>query len=699
MLSRLRKLQKIRAMSPAEFAVRAREAAVTRLEEVAFRLGRQPGIRPPRPGMDGARFFPSAWDPEARKRELYGAGADRPVLADAGRILKDEICLFGRWVPLPRGEEWQADPLGRGAWPRVFFARVRESEGPGGADPKHVWEANRHQFLITLGRAWFLTRDERYAGFMRTIVRDWIAHNPYNQGVNWCSALELAVRALSWVWAVELCRGADAVGPGFREEVARSLAEHGLHLARHLSLYSSPYNHLIGEAAGLMVIGALLGIGAWEHTGWEVMASRVEEQFHPDGMSVEQATYYHHWTLGFYLMAIAFRRLNGRPVGDAVLRRVEMALECSMLMMRPDGTQPMFGDIDSARSLYAGFAHSWDFRGLLAVGAALFGREDFKFAAGGQEADLLWLVPEDVLERYRRLPARRPGRASVALPRSGYWVFRDAWTPDANYLCFDCGETAAGLRPDGVPSAAHGHADALSFELCAHGRPFVVDAGFLTYFGDPGWHRGFRQEEAHNTVVVEGCRQAEYAGMMAWRFVRDPQVDLWELSDDQDVVQGRLEYGPDVRVRRRVGYAKPLFWAVTDTLEGRPEGAEIATWLHFHPAVGLEVGPDGSVLIARSGEVGLTVRFLDPCRLETFRAGPDPARGWVAPGYGMKEPAWAVRAVWDPGVRRLRWLMVPWKGAPPDICVEETDKAGTELKVRVAGEERTVRMTGDAVIQ
>ena len=690
----LRRLRKLLAMSPAEIAARAREAAVTRLEEAAFRLGRRPGIRPPRPAMDGARFFPAAWDAEARRAALEQAGADRQVLADAGRILKGEICLFGRWVPLPRGEGWHADPLGRGMWPRTFFSRVRESDGPGGADPKHVWEANRHQFLVTLGRAWFLTRDERYAGRVRAVVGDWIAHNPYNQGVNWCSALELAVRAMSWIWAVQLCRGADALGPEFREEVARSLAEHGLHLSRHLSLYSSPYNHLVGEATGLMLIGALLGMEPWERTGWEVIASRVEEQFHPDGMSVEQATYYHHWTLGFYLLAIAFRRLNGRPVGDAVLSRVEKALECSMLMMRPDGTQPMFGDIDNARSLYAGFAHSWDFRGLLAVGAALFEREDFKFAAGGQEADLLWLVPEEDLERYRRLPAREPGRASAALPRSGYWVFRDSWTAHANYLCFDCGPIAAGLRADGVPSAAHGHADALSFELCAHGRPVLVDAGFFTYFGDPDWHRGFREEEAHNTVVVEGLRQAEYAGMMAWRFVRGARAESWTVANGAEAVRGTVEHPGGLRVRRWVAYEKPLFWAVVDRVEGGRGGETVSVWLHFDPAVDLEADQAAGVLVARRDGAGLTVRFLDRCRLDRFRAGPDPARGWVAPGYGMKEPAWAVRAVWEPGVRRFRWLMVPWKEDPPDIRVQELDEAGAALKVGVAGAERTVRMEG-----
>ena len=50
---------------------------------------------------------------------------------------------------------------------------------------------------------------------------------------------------------------------------------------------------------------------------------------------------------------------------------------------------------------------------------------------------------------------------------------------------------------------AHAHADALSFQLWADGRPVVVDPGMPTY--DAGAERDwFRGTRAHSTVAIDG---------------------------------------------------------------------------------------------------------------------------------------------------------------------------------------------------
>ncbi len=83
-------------------------------------------------------------------------------------------------------------------------------------------------------------------------------------------------------------------------------------------------------------------------------------------------------------------------------------------------------------------------------------------------------------------------------------------------MCFDCGEQAAGLRHDDVPSAAHGHADCLSVVVGLGGREVLVDPGFFCYNGDPAWEVHFRKTAAHNTVVVDGRDQAQHVSKMAW---------------------------------------------------------------------------------------------------------------------------------------------------------------------------------------
>jgi hypothetical protein len=68
---------------------------------------------------------------------------------------------------------------------------------------------------------------------------------------------------------------------------------------------------------------------------------------------------------------------------------------------------------------------------------------------------------------------------------------------------FDCGPLGEGN---------HGHFDALSFELAAHGRSLIVDPGRYTYSeaGDINWRVHFRGTAAHNTVCVDGRHQTCY---------------------------------------------------------------------------------------------------------------------------------------------------------------------------------------------
>ena len=86
-------------------------------------------------------------------------------------------------------------------WPRHFFASY-DTVSSGGPDVKRVWELNRHQHLPRLGKAYLLLGEERYAREVVAQMLGWIEQNPTRTGVHWYSSLEIAIRSLSWLWAV-----------------------------------------------------------------------------------------------------------------------------------------------------------------------------------------------------------------------------------------------------------------------------------------------------------------------------------------------------------------------------------------------------------------------------------------------------------------------------------------------------------------
>ena len=54
---------------------------------------------------------------------------------------------------------------------------------------------------MTLGQAYWLTRDERYARIFVAHLEAWMDANPPKLGINWASSLEVAFRSISWLWA------------------------------------------------------------------------------------------------------------------------------------------------------------------------------------------------------------------------------------------------------------------------------------------------------------------------------------------------------------------------------------------------------------------------------------------------------------------------------------------------------------------
>src|SRR5262249_32889306 len=111
--------------------------------------------------------------------------------------------------PVPRsGHErrtidWHLDPVSGRRAPMASWASVPYLD-PRCGDHKIIWELNRHQHWLMLGRALWLTDDRRYRDRFLRELASWMAANPPLTGINWASMLELALRSLSWIWSLNL---------------------------------------------------------------------------------------------------------------------------------------------------------------------------------------------------------------------------------------------------------------------------------------------------------------------------------------------------------------------------------------------------------------------------------------------------------------------------------------------------------------
>jgi hypothetical protein len=638
------------------------------------------------------RFF-AGTNKSEEMRALFGVeGPYARQAADARRealaASQHEFYFFGRRFSYGSEIDWNADPVTSRRWPLVFHKDVPQDSTVFG-DIKYVWELNRHQFLIDLGKAYWLFGDAAAASSAYRILRSWIATNPYGIGVNWSCALEPAFRVWSWLWTYHFCMDDPSLDDETHAVWLGSLYEHGHFLHRHLEYYSSPYNHLIGEASALYALGVLFPempeAGRWRQRGRGVLESRLSSEFHTDGGSVEQSTFYHHATLGFYILAAQLGDANGDPFGRDVHAAIERGIDFSMALIQPNGRVPSIGGADDGKCIRMGQLPFWDFRAFQAFGAVRYHRADFRFAAGEFFEDALWLLGPDGRDRFLAMKEAEPPLSS-SLPASGYFVLRNRWSSDADYLCFDCGEQAAGLRRDDVPSAAHGHADCLSIVLWLRGRPVLVDPGFYCYNGDPEWEVHFRQTAAHNTARVDRRDQSRHVHKMAWSHVFEPMLEAWLPTRGSGAVGGSHDgYGRDTAgvVHRRAVWLHPIGCCIVcDQFAGRgPHDVEI----NYQFAPGFARLCDDTTLLYENAEVAWTGSTSLRSRMGCGEERPD--GGWIAPSLGIRTPAPRLTlsgTFTEPVATYLTVIVPPLDGQGQRTIVDTTSTEELRIGVRSA---------------
>jgi hypothetical protein len=283
---------------------------------------------------------------------------------------------------------------------------------------------------------------------------------------------------------------------------------------------------------------------------------------------------------------------------------------------------------------------------LLATGAVLFKRADFKAKAGMLDDKTRWLFGAAADRIYEDLPVET-NRLSVrrVFPDGGYWILGCDFETDQEIRAIvDAG-------PLGYLSiAAHGHADALAFTLSVGGREFLIDPGTYAYHTQKQWRDYFRGTAAHNTVVVDGENQSEIGGNFMWLRKANACCERWESTSHHDEFigshDGYTRLPDPVRHRREIRLDKRTrHFVVTDTLDCRGPHRVECFW-HF--AEDCEVAIDGNTLTASNSGRTIRMSMSGPkTSFEICRGRSEPPCGWVSRSFDVKVAAVTARIAFD----------------------------------------------------
>jgi hypothetical protein len=635
------KLHRLKAMDAGEIFYRVRQAVNAQSEKAGIGLAQpaEPAGTIGKPWLgEPAREFDQV---------VYCVAADRVL---AGRY--DLFAL--RDIDLGFPPQWNSDPKTGTKAALVFGKTLNYRDERLVGDIKYLWEPNRHAELVTLAQAWWLTGEAKYIDGCRSLLGSWLDQCPYPLGPNWTSSLEQAIRLVNWSFAWHLFGGdnsplfAGDAGQVFKRRWLEAIYRHCRFIAGHLSLFSSANNHLLGEYMGLL-IGAITWPLWPESERWRQLAhqgfeSESLKQNFSDGVNREQAIWYQHEVADMMLLCGLVGRANGIEFEPVYWQRLEAMLQFIAVLMDAGGNMPMIGDSDDALLVRLSPAPGFNaYKSLLATGAVLFKREDFKAKAGYFDDKSRWLLGDNAARQFEAMPKQFFTVPCREFPQGGYYLLGH------NFGCPDEIRVVADCAPLGYLSiAAHGHADALAFTLSVAGEEILVDPGTYAYHSQKEWRDYFRSTRAHNTLCVDGRDQSVSGGNFMWLRHARPKLELWSAGQWQDRLigshDGYMRLDDPVRHRREIVFDKiGNTLSVIDALEcERSHRVEI----HWHCHEDAEVSLEGSsVRIARTkSEVVLAMedRTFVP---RLVRAEENPPLGWVSRNFDVKAPATV--AVWS----------------------------------------------------
>jgi len=554
---------------------------------------------------------------------------------------------------------WHFDIKTRKSWPpSVFFADIRYGHRHG-MDIKMPWELSRCGHFVSLGQAYRLTYDEKYAREFVLQIQDWMDQNPVKMGVNWASPMDIGLRACNWIAAWEMFKGSNSITAEIADRFDQSLHDHGDHIDKYLEFGGGvPTNHYIANLLALFYIGMALKNRDWARKGAKGLLKEMSRQTYDDGFHYEGATAYHCLVLEMFSVfaSVVFKPRFDRPFCGLTspsrmdsfahqLKKMFLALDSFLL---PNGQIPLIGDNDN------GCVHTWlplpsgSKRHL--SNAALFifpGAPDVvnKEPVNSESVWLFGLI--SVKTKLKEIPLKRVPKNETHLSSSGLLVLRG----DNDVLTFSA-------QPNGTRGVGnHTHNDKLSFTLFAGGEDFIIDPGSYVYTSHASYRNLFRSTAYHNTIEVDGEEQNRFMGDDLFSLENDARVTRMEPQDTRRVHARHTGYarlqGSVVHERCIERKASPLGWVIKDNVTGK--GAHSLRWT-FVLAPHVKISPDKSSGLVLLGHFGLiTLNSSEgsgPFRIE---------EGHVSPGYGVRVPTTFVRLEMDTSLPAKKTFYLEWR--------------------------------------
>ncbi|MHB1377775.1 MAG: alginate lyase family protein [Candidatus Humimicrobiaceae bacterium] len=502
--------------------------------------------------------------------------------------------------------DWQVDFISGYRWNnKTWYRDIKYGQIPG-SDIKIPWELSRANHFLTLGQAYYLTKDEKYAIEFICQSVDWIESNPCEFGVNWACTMDVAIRACNWIVGLSFFMDSSIISEDFIFEFTKSLYFHGCHIKNNLEneLFAVRGNHYLSDITGLLYLGVFFKEFEFGKKWFDFAIGKLKKeinlQVYNDGCDFESSTYYHRLVLELFFFStlfaikssLYFKNDNWLETGNKIfssnyMNKLQKMFYFILYAIKPNGCLPQIGDNDNGRLHIFNNENIKDVSYLLSLGAIFFKDKDLKIKEFEFSVETYWIFGENARSIWDSLKSKSvDDLKSKSFENAGWFILRDK----RNHMFVSAGSNGQ----NGL--GGHAHNDKLSFSLSCEGENIFVDSGTYAYTSYPKLRNKFRSVYSHNTVVVDSEEQNRFKNNNLFYLKNDAKINInkWETNEDYDVLnaehRGYIRLATPVTHRRQIVFDKVNdLWLIKDNiLGGGPHNVEVL--FHLAPNIDHSAG-------------------------------------------------------------------------------------------------------------
>lgn len=404
------------------------------------------------------------------------------ILSEANKAILHTFDYLGSGPTKIEPLKWNIDYKTNYAWPQpLFFNDILHLQTLGN-DIKFPWEMSRCHHLLWLGEAYILTNEEHYAKEVIFQLEHWIENNPIMYTVNWTCSMDVAIRAVNWMYSILMISKSTYFDDVFAKKIYKSIYQHGYYIKHNLEKnYPYSNNHYFSNLTGLLFIGSIICNKKgkyWFNFAREEYFKETLVQVFPSGVNYERSVSYHRLMTEFVVFSYGLLLRKKIVIPNEILMRVNGMLDYISHYTMQNGDSPLIADNDNGRFLpfvkrefrthgYLTNESSLELR-LLAID------NDFRYIPVEKLCSICYLESNQAILRNKDLFS--------FITLASRWKFDDEKVKT---------------------TGTHLHNDLLSFTLAYKDKEIISDAGSYCYTSDPLMCYEFHSTSKHNTVVVD----------------------------------------------------------------------------------------------------------------------------------------------------------------------------------------------------